>query len=305
MSAPNKLVTTKATMASKSVPVRKPKWLKAAKPAGTQYRDMHQLVATKSLHTVCQEARCPNMGECWSRGVATVMILGDTCTRACGFCAVKTGRPGKVDSDEPQRVAEAVRAMQLRHVVVTSVDRDDLPDGGAEIWRQTIEAIRAVNPHTKIEVLTPDFKGIETDVATVLRASPDIFSHNVETVPSLHRQVRPQASYKRSLGVLKISKQAGFVTKSGLMVGLGEAFSEVVQVMRDLVAIGVDILTLGQYMQPTPEHLPINRYVHPDEFLELKELGLALGFKYVESGPLVRSSYRADQQAIDNEKRKE
>jgi lipoic acid synthetase len=277
---------------------RKPKWLKAPKASGVRYKEMHQLVRDNDLHTVCQEARCPNMGECWSRGVATVMILGDICTRSCGFCAVQTGRPGNVDYAEPERVAEAVAKMALNHVVITSVDRDELPDGGADIWYQTIVAIREKNPLCKIEVLTPDFKGVEKDIARVLEARPDIFSHNVETVPSLHRRVRPQAKYDRSLDVLRFSKASGFVTKSGLMLGLGEKMAEVEEVLGDFQKIGLDIVTFGQYMQPTPKHLPIDRYVLPEEFEYLKEKGLALGIKYVESGPLVRSSYHADQQTI-------
>ena len=293
-------VTNTPDSASKQLPARKPKWLKAAKAKGKTYKEVHSIVKENDLHTVCQEAGCPNMGECWSRGVATVMILGDICTRSCGFCGVNTGKPLPVDEMEPDRVAEAVAKMRLKHVVITSVDRDELKDGGAEIWKRTIMAIRDKNPECKIEVLTPDFKGREKDIQTVLDARPDIFSHNIETVPSLHKKVRPQAKYERSLSVLKYAKEQGFITKTGLMLGLGEKNEEVVDAMKDLNKINVDIFTIGQYMRPTEKHLPIERYAHPDEFEALKKEGLKLGFKFVESGPLVRSSYNADQQVIDN-----
>jgi lipoic acid synthetase len=292
-------VTSSPETASKELPLRKPKWLKAQRAQGLKYKTVHEIVARHSLHTVCQEAGCPNMGECWSRGVATLMILGDVCTRSCGFCAVKTGRPEAVDWDEPERVAEAVDKMKLRHVVITSVDRDELEDGGAELWRRTIEAIRKKRPQCKVEVLTPDFKGNKNSIQTVLNAKPDVFSHNVETVPRLHRRVRPQADYRRSLEVLVYAKQQGFTTKTGVMLGLGEKPEEVVEVMKDLREIDVDIFTIGQYMQPTPGHLPIERYAVPEEFEWLKNRGLELGFKFVESGPLVRSSYHADQQEIN------
>ena len=292
-------VTSSTLNASNQIPERKPAWLKVPRARGIQYKEVHQIVKSHELHTVCQEAHCPNMGECWSRGVATLMILGDICTRSCGFCAVTTGRPLAVDWEEPERIADAVEKMKLKHVVLTSVDRDELPDGGAEIWKLTILAIRNRRPECKIEVLTPDFKGEPKDIQTVLDAKPDIFSHNVETVPELHKKVRPQARYKRSLDVLKYAKEMDFITKSGMMLGLGETIEQVINVMKDLRIAGVDILTLGQYMRPSPEHLPIERYVTPDEFLELKNRGLEMGFKFVESGPLVRSSYHADQQEIE------
>lgn len=294
----NNSVTKSDDNTSKDMLRRKPKWLKVPKAKGVTYKEVHKLVEQNHLHTVCQEAGCPNMGECWSRGVATLMILGDICTRSCGFCGVQTGRPLPADLQEPERVAEAVFKMSLKHVVITSVDRDELDDGGASIWKDTILAIRKKNPNCKIEVLTPDFKGVEKDIQTVLDAQPDVFSHNVETVPSLHRKVRPQAKYKRSLEVLSYAKNRGFVTKTGLMLGLGESNKEVIEVMRDIVEIGVDIFTIGQYIRPSLKHIPVERYAHPDEFEELKESGLRMGLKFVESGPLVRSSYRADLQQI-------
>lgn len=294
----NNSVTKSDDTASKEMQQRKPKWLKVPKAQGVIYKEVYQLVEQHQLHTVCQEAGCPNRGECWSRGVATLMILGGICTRSCGFCGVQTGRPLPADLQEPERVAEAVFNMSLKHVVITSVDRDELEDGGASIWKDTILAIRKKNLNCKIEVLTPDFKGVERDIHTLLDARPDVFSHNVETVPSLHGKVRPQAKYDRSLEVLSYAKNRGFVTKTGLMLGLGESNEEVVKVMRDIVEIGVDIFTIGQYIRPSANHLPVERYAHPDEFEELKESGLRMGLKFVESGPLVRSSYRADQQHI-------
>lgn len=291
-------VTNSKETASKKLPERKPIWLKAAKASGKTYKEVHNIVKQNELNTVCQEAGCPNMGECWSRGVATVMILGDICTRSCGFCGVNTGKPLAVDHDEPQRVADAVLKMGLKHVVITSVDRDELSDGGAEIWKETILAIRKAKPDCKIEVLTPDFKGKEKDIRTVLDAKPDVFSHNVETVRVLHKKVRPQAKYERSLSVLEYAKEQGFTTKTGLMLGLGETKEEVIEVMKDLQKINVDIFTIGQYLRPSAKHLPIERYAHPDEFEDLKNKGLEFGFKFVESGPLVRSSYNADQQII-------
>jgi lipoic acid synthetase len=254
---------------------------------------------SKELHTVCEEARCPNIGDCWSRGTATFMILGDTCTRSCGFCAVKTGRPGVYDRGEPARVAAAVQRMGLRHAVVTSVNRDELEDGGAWIFAETIRWIRRLSPGTTIEVLIPDFKGDRAALATVMEAEPEILNHNTETVPRLYRRVRPQAEYERSLAVLRMAKELDpeAVTKSGVMVGLGEEFDELVAVFRDLAGQRVDILTVGQYLQPTPAHLPIERYWTPDEFRALREAALELGFRHVESGPLVRSSYHAEEQA--------
>jgi lipoic acid synthetase len=255
----------------------------------------------QSLHTVCEEARCPNIGECWSRGTATFMILGDTCTRSCGFCAVKTGRPEGLDTQEPRRVALAIQRMGLKHAVITSVNRDELPDGGAGIFAETIRWTRRLSPETTIEVLIPDFKGDWEALATVLRAEPEILNHNIESVPRLYRTVRPQAVYERSLELLRRARELdpGAVTKSGVMVGLGETKAELLQVFRDLAANHVDVLTVGQYLQPTPHHLAIQRYYHPGEFAELKAEALAMGFRHVESGPLVRSSYHAEEQAAE------
>ena len=256
------------------------------------------LMRGKHLHTVCEEARCPNLGECWGRGTATFMILGDICTRSCGFCAVKTGKPIELDTDEPHRVAEAISSMKLRHVVITSVNRDELRDGGASIFAETIRQIRIGEPKCRVEILIPDFKGERLALDIVVDSAPDILNHNVETVPRLYSVVRPQAKYDRSLEVLKYFKEHGLVTKSGIMVGIGEKTEEVFEVMKDLRTSGVDILTIGQYLQPTKEHLPIDRYVTPDEFKMYKQSGLEMGFKFVESGPLVRSSYHADEQMV-------
>ncbi len=275
---------------------RRPEWLKVRFQVNETFAELKQLVTETRLHTVCEEARCPNQSECWGRGTATIMILGDVCTRSCGFCAVKTGRPPVLDEDEPERVARAVAKMGLNHVVITSVDRDELPDGGSTIWARTIEAIRKAAPGTSIEVLTPDFKGKREDIARVINAGPDIFSHNMETVKRLHRRVRPQAKYERSLYVLEVGKEMGAVTKTGIMVGLGETNDEVVELMKDVRAVGVDIFNVGQYLQPTKRHLPVERFVTPAEFNEFKRIGLQLGFRHVESGPLVRSSYHAEEQ---------
>lgn len=278
------------------VRARRPEWLKAPIPAGENYARLNALVQEHRLHTVCAEARCPNMGECWNAGTATFMILGDTCTRSCGFCAVKTGRPEGLDAGEPSRVAEAVQKLRLRHAVLTSVNRDELFDGGAQIFAETIRRTRELSPGTKIEVLIPDFKGDEFALNIVLDAFPDILNHNTETVPRLYSVVRPQAQYTRSLELLERAKRRGFVTKTGLMVGIGERSEEVLAVMRDLRAVSCDILTLGQYLQPTKEHLPVDRFVTPEEFAMYKRAGMEMGFSHVESGPLVRSSYHAEQQ---------
>ncbi|MBU3741479.1 MAG: lipoyl synthase, partial [Candidatus Kapabacteria bacterium] len=243
---------------------------------------------------VCEEAHCPNISECWNAGTATFMIHGDTCTRSCGFCAVKTGRPLPVDHDEPRRVAEAIRSMGIKHAVITSVDRDELKDGGSVIWAETITVCRELNPDTTIEVLIPDFKGNADNLQRVIDARPDILAHNTETVPRLYRQVRPQGRYQWALDVLAESKRQGMRTKTGVMLGLGETPDEVASVMHDLAAIGVDVLTLGQYLQPTKNHLPVDRFVHPDEFRHYADLGRDMGFDHVESGPLVRSSYHAE-----------
>ncbi|CAB4243843.1 lipoate synthase [Methylacidimicrobium sp. AP8] len=277
---------------------RKPPWLRAKIPSGARYEALRRLVAEKRLHTVCESARCPNLGECWSQGTATFMILGEICTRACRFCAVSTGRPGGVDWDEPRRVAEAVAAMGLRHAVLTSVARDELPDGGAAVWEATIRAVRERNPGTRIEVLIPDFRGRKEDLLRVLAAAPDILNHNIETVPRLQKLVRPQARYERSLGILRTAKQEGFPTKTGLMLGIGEREEEIASTLRELAAEGVDILTLGQYLRPSVHHLPIDRWVTPEEFASWKAFALDLGFRFVESGPLVRSSYHAEEQLI-------
>lgn len=275
----------------------KPAWLRAKLPGGAGYESVSRLVSAQRLHTVCQSAQCPNIGECWSRGTATLMILGNICTRSCNFCAIQTGRPTELDLGEPARVAEAVAAMRLRHCVLTSVARDELADGGAGVWAATIRAVRHRNPHTAIEVLVPDFKERMGDVDTVLDAAPDIFNHNVETVERLQKPVRVQARYDRSRRVLRHAKRRGFVTKTGIMLGLGERAGEIEQTLRDLAADGVDILTIGQYLQPTGQHLPVARWATPEEFVHWKEFGLALGMGVVESGPLVRSSYHADEQS--------
>ena len=273
--------------------VQRPEWLKVRLASGEKYAHVKGLVTGHRLHTVCEEARCPNMGECWNAGTATFMILGDVCTRSCGFCAVKTGRPEYLDRDEPGRVAEAIKTMGVRHAVITSVNRDELDDGGAEIFAETIRKARDLNPDLTVEVLIPDFRGDAGALRTVVDAGPDILNHNTETVPRLYSTVRPQAKYTRSLELLERAKGMGAVTKSGVMVGLGETNDEIIEVMSDLRAVECDILTLGQYLQPTRMHLGVERYVHPDDFRMFKVRGLEMGFRHVESGPLVRSSYHA------------
>ena len=278
---------------------RKPDWLRVRFPTGGGYERLRDLMREQELHTVCEEARCPNIGDCWNRGTATFMILGDTCTRSCGFCAVTTGRPGELDLGEPKRVALAVQRMGLRHAVITSVNRDDVADGGASIFAETIRWTRRLSPGTTIEVLIPDFLGDWDALGTVLDAAPEILNHNTETVPRLYGRVRPKAQYGRSLELLRRAKAAApaRLTKSGLMAGLGETRDELLAVFADLRAHDVDILTLGQYLRPDQQHLPIDRYYHPDEFAELGEAARAMGFAHVESGPLVRSSYHAEEQA--------
>jgi lipoic acid synthetase len=281
---------------NKVPPLRRerPEWLKAKIPGGREYARLDGIMRSQKLHTVCEEARCPNMGECWNLGTATFMILGDICTRSCGFCAVKTGRPDYgLDWDEPRRVAEAVELMKIRHAVITSVNRDERKDGGAPIFAETVRLIHERVPNCTIEVLIPDFKGSEEALDIVLSSKPDILNHNLETVPRLYRTVRPQANYQQSLEVLHRAKQKGFVTKTGFMLGIGERTEEILEVIKDVRAVACDIVTLGQYLQPTKEHLPIDRYVHPDEFKMLKEAGMKMGFRHIESGPLVRSSYHA------------
>ncbi len=277
-------------------PDRKPPWLKVRFPGGPNYVRLKSIMREERLHTVCEEAHCPNIGECWEAGTATFMILGDTCTRACGFCAVKSGRPLALDRLEPVRVANAVRQMGIAHAVVTSVNRDDEPDGGASVFASTIRWIRRLSPGTTVEVLIPDFLGNWDALATVMAARPEILNHNTETVPRLYRRVRPKGRYERSLELLRRAKELDpeALMKSGLMVGLGETKHELLTVFADLVDNGVDVLTLGQYLRPSQKHLPLVRYYHPDEFAQLREDALALGFRHVESGPLVRSSYHAE-----------
>ena len=297
-------------------PRRHPEWIRARIPSGETYQDVRRLLHGLSLHTVCEEAHCPNMGECWDQRTATVMILGDTCTRACGFCAIKTGKPTIHDLDEPRRVAEAISKLDLDHVVVTSVARDDLADGGAGVFADTIRRLRAACPGMGVEVLIPDFNGEVEPLRTVMAAGPDILNHNVETVARLQKPVRKRARYDRSLGVLseakRLAAELGFGvdgrpadvhTKSSIMVGLGESREELHQTFVDLRSVDCDILTLGQYLRPSAEHLPVIRYYHPDEFAEMREEALALGFKHVESGPLVRSSYHARNQVPDADAR--
>ena len=273
---------------------KKPDWLRVKLPIGENYKHVRNLVDSHRLHTICESGNCPNMGECWGAGTATFMILGNTCTRSCGFCAVATGKPEPVDWDEPQRVAEAIYLMKVKHAVITSVDRDELKDGGSIVWHNTIKAVKTLNPDTTLETLIPDFKGEKENIQRIIDAAPEVVSHNIETVERLTRQVRIQAKYWRSMDVLKTLKQGNMRTKSGIMLGLGEKNEEVVQTMRDLANVGVDVITLGQYLQPTKKHLSVVRFVHPDEFAEYREIGYGLGFDYVESGPLVRSSYHSE-----------
>jgi len=281
-------------------PAEKPPWLKVKLPSGENYRFVRRVIDENRLHTVCESAHCPNMGECWGAGTATLMILGNICTRSCGFCAVLTGRPTELDWEEPERVARAVELMKLQHCVLTSVNRDELKDGGAEIWARTIRAIKTRCPGTTIEVLLPDFKGNWDALYRVLEEKPDVVSHNMETVRRLYRQVRPQAKYERSLEFIRRTKQAGFRTKSGAMLGLGETHEEILELMQDLLENGCDVLTLGQYLQPTPAHLPVQRFVSPEEFAMYRQIGLQMGFDYVESGPLVRSSYHSERHVKPN-----
>lgn len=277
---------------------KKPDWLRVKLPIGENYLHVRKLVDTHKLHTICESGNCPNMGECWGAGTATFMILGNVCTRSCGFCAVATGRPGTVDSGEPDRVANSVKLMNVKHCVITSVDRDDLKDGGSSIWVETIRAVRKISPQTKFETLIPDFKGETENMDRVFAEKPDILSHNLETVRRLTKQVRVQAKFDRSLDVLKRAKQFGLRTKSGIMLGLGETDEEILETMTELLNAQVDVLTLGQYLQPTKKHLPVAEFVHPDRFAKYKKLGLEMGFLFVESGPLVRSSYHAEKHVL-------
>ncbi len=278
---------------------KKPDWLRVKLPIGESYKNVRNLVDTHKLHTICESGNCPNMGECWGAGTATFMILGNVCTRSCGFCAVATGRPEAVDWDEPQRVAEAIYLMKVKHAVITSVDRDEIKDGGSIIWYNTIKAVKTLNPDTTLETLVPDFKGEKENIQRIVDAAPEVVSHNIETVERMTRQVRIQAKYWRSMEVLKYLKEKGMRTKSGIMLGLGETKEEVLQTMHDLHASGVDVITIGQYLQPTRKHLPVQRFVHPDEFNEYTEAGYNMGFDYVESGPLVRSSYHSEKHVFE------
>ncbi len=273
---------------------RKPKWLRVKLPTGENYRNVRNIVSEHKLHTICESGSCPNMGECWGEGTATFMILGNICTRSCGFCGVKTGKPLPADLAEPQKIANSVKLMKVKHCVITSVDRDDLEDGGSIIWSETVKAVREVSPTTTMETLIPDFGGKWHNLQRIIDVAPEIVSHNLETVRRLTKEVRIQAKYNRSLEVLRRLKKAGMKTKSGIMLGLGETEEEVVETMEDLRSVGVDILTLGQYLQPTPKHLPVEDFITPEKFAEYKEIGLKMGYRFVESGPLVRSSYHAE-----------
>lgn len=286
---------TNTTERSTKEPVQKPKWLRVKLPTGENYKQVRGLVDKYKLHTICESGHCPNMGECWGAGTATFMILGNICTRSCGFCNVATGRPMNVDWEEPEKVARSVKLMKIKHAVLTSVDRDDLADGGSIIWAETVRAIRRISPQTTMETLIPDFKGELHNVDRIIEANPEIVSHNIETVRRLTRKVRIQAQFDRSLMVLKYLKEQGIRrTKSGIMLGLGETKEEVIEAMRELREADVDIITLGQYLQPTKRHLPVVEFITPEVFKELEEIGLEMGFKFVESGPLVRSSYHAE-----------
>jgi lipoic acid synthetase len=278
--------------------VKKPNWLRVKLPIGENFKQVRNLVDQHKLHTICESGNCPNMGECWGAGTATFMILGNICTRSCGFCAVATGRPLAVDWDEPQRVAEAIHLMKVKHAVITSVDRDELKDGGSIIWQNTIRAVKALNPDTTLETLIPDFKAEEENIQRIIDEAPEVVSHNIETVERLTKQVRIQAKYWQSMQTLGFLKKAGMRTKSGIMLGLGETREEVIQTMKDLAASGVDVITIGQYLQPTKKHLAVQRFVHPDEFAEFREIGYQLGLDYVESGPLVRSSYHSERHVV-------
>lgn len=281
------------------VSIKKPKWLRVKLPIGENYKNVRSLVDRYKLHTICESGNCPNMGECWGAGTATFMILGNICTRSCGFCAVATGKPNKVDALEPQRVARSIKLMGVKHCVLTSVDRDDLKDGGSIIWSETITAIRKLTPQTTIETLIPDFKGEKDNIQRIIDLRPEIISHNLETVKRLSKKVRIQAKYQRSLDVLQYIKENGLSrTKSGIMVGLGEQKEEVIETMHDLKSVGVEVVTIGQYLQPTKKHFPVVKFINPEEFKFYKEIGLSLGFKHIESSPLVRSSYHAEKHIL-------
>jgi lipoic acid synthetase len=285
--------------------IKKPDWLRVKLPIGESYKHVRGLVDKYKLHTICESGNCPNMGECWGEGTATFMILGNTCTRSCGFCAVATGRPDPLDWDEPQRVAEAIHLMKVKHAVLTSVDRDELKDGGSIIWANTVKAVNALNPTTTLETLIPDFKGEKENIQRIIDVAPNVVSHNIETVERLTKQVRIQAKYYRSMEVIRTLKQGGMRTKSGIMLGLGETKEEVVQTLQNLYDNGCDVVTIGQYLQPTAKHLPVVRFIHPDEFTFYKEEGYRIGLDHVESGPLVRSSYHSEKHLYSGRQNKE
>jgi lipoic acid synthetase len=282
-----------------TVKIKKPKWLRVKLPTGKEYKKVRGLVSEHKLHTICESGNCPNMGECWGEGTATFMILGNICTRSCGFCAVKTGKPLAADLLEPKRVAQSVKLMEVKHAVITSVDRDDLEDGGSMIWVDTVNEIRNASKGTTLETLIPDFGGKWENLQRIIDVAPEVVSHNLETVRRLTKEVRIQAKYNRSLEVLRRLKQGGMRTKSGLMLGLGETEEEVIETMEDLRSVEVDVLTLGQYLQPTPKHLPVANFITPEKFQEYKEIGLKMGYRFVESSPLVRSSYHAERHIFD------
>ena len=292
------LVIQETSIPSQTLPepprLRRPEWLKARVPGGENYARLKSLIDTHKLHTVCEEARCPNMGECWNHGTATFMILGDVCTRSCGFCAIKTGRPTVLDADEPRRVAEAVKLMGVKHAVITSVDRDDLPDFGASFWAKTIFEVKKANPNTTLEVLIPDFQGNSDSLKMIIRAKPEIISHNLETVRRLTTQIRTKAQYKTSLEVIRQISDSEVVSKSGIMLGLGETETEILGTMDDLLSVGCKVITIGQYLQPSKENASVVEYIHPSKFEEYRQIGLKKGFKIVESAPMVRSSYHAE-----------
>lgn len=279
------------------VRTKKPDWIRVKLPIGKKYTQLRSTVEENKLHTICVSGNCPNMGECWTEGTATFMILGNICTRSCGFCGVKTGRPETVEWDEPEKVARSIKLMNIKHAVITSVDRDDLKDGGSIIWAETVEAIRRSNPNTTLETLIPDFQGKTAQIDRIIEVHPEVVSHNMETVRRLTREVRIQAKYDRSIEVLKYLKAKGMRTKTGLMLGLGETEEEVIQTMKDLQGVGLDVLTIGQYLQPTKKHLPVKEFITPSQFKKYETLGLEMGFMYVESGALVRSSYKAHKHA--------
>jgi len=290
----NQEITSSAATTTATAPKGKPKWLRVKLPTGKKYKELRGVVDKYSLNTICTSGSCPNMGECWSEGTATFMILGNICTRSCGFCGVKTGRPESVDWSEPEKVARSIHLMKIKHAVITSVDRDDLADGGSIIWSETIEAIRRLNPETTLETLIPDFMGKKRNIDRIIEAAPEVVSHNMETVRRLTREVRIQAKYDQSLEVLRYLKQQGVRrTKSGMMLGLGETEEEVIQTMHDLKAVGLDVLTIGQYLQPSKKHLPVKTFITPDQFQKYEKIGKELGFRHVESSALVRSSYKA------------